>query len=51
MAVDYDIKLDRLREDKTNELNRDNMKSIRQALDQLQEIISDIDARLKAAGF
>jgi hypothetical protein len=48
--IDYDIELDRVREDKTDEKNRDTIKAVRQSLEKIQLIINDIDARLKAGG-
>ena len=49
-SFDYDIELDRVREDKTSEDNRDTIKAIRQALEKIELIIEDIDKRLKEGG-
>lgn len=43
----YDIELDELRLD-IDEVSRDNIKAIRQAMDNLQAFLDDIDTRLKA---
>ena len=43
----YDIELDTIRFD-TDELSRDNYKAIEDSLVKIQEILNDIDNRLKA---
>lgn len=50
MAINYDIELDRVREDETSEEIRDTIKAIRQALEKIELIIEDIDNRLKEGG-
>ena len=47
LAVEYDIELNELRLD-TDDKSRDNTESIRDSLNKIQIIISDIDNRLKA---
>lgn len=50
MTLEYDVELDNLREDETAEEMRDTIKAIRQSLEKIDEIIKDIDSRLKEGG-
>jgi predicted DNA-binding protein YlxM (UPF0122 family) len=49
MALSYDIELDEIRLEE-NEITRDNVEAIHESLRKIQELLNDINARLKAGG-
>jgi hypothetical protein len=49
-GLEYDVELDRVREDKTSEETRDTIKAVRQALEKIDLLLKDIDSRLKEGG-